>query len=305
MKEATASLPGAVGSVHPSQALAMPIRNAMTVDVEDYFQVQAFASCVPRSTWNDMPRRVEANTERILTLFRETGTTATFFVLGWIAERHPALIRRIVAEGHELASHGYAHVPVHEQTAAAFRADVSQTKKLLEDVAGVGVKGYRAASFSIDNRTPWAFNVLADAGYEYSSSVYPILHDFYGMPEAPRFAFRPGDGRLVELPMTTLSLLGRNLPCGGGGYFRLLPYVLSRWALHRVNKSDRQPSIFYFHPWEIDAEQPFFSAAPLRSRLRHYLNLGKTEARLRRLLADFRWGRMDHVFLGGSEVIGA
>lgn len=281
------------------------ICNAMTVDVEDYFQVQAFAGCIPRSAWNEMTSRVEANTERILTLFSERGTKATFFVLGWVAERHRHLIRRIVAEGHELASHGFAHIPVHEQAPDTFRSDVARTKALLEDTGGVPVKGYRAASFSIDQRTPWAFDVLAEAGYEYSSSVFPIVHDFYGMPDAPRFLFRPGSGRITEIPMTTFSLWGRNLPCGGGGYFRLLPYRASRWALRRVNSRDRQPSIFYFHPWEIDPEQPRVArAAPLKSRIRHYLNLSKTEARLRRLLTDFKWGRMDQVFLGGGEAIG-
>jgi polysaccharide deacetylase family protein (PEP-CTERM system associated) len=275
----------------------------MTVDVEDFFQVQAFAGCVERSSWDGMPRRVEANMDRILALFSEAGITATFFVLGWIAERHPGLIHRIVAQGHELASHGYAHIPVHEQTPEAFRSDIGRTKKLLEDIGGVPVRGYRAASFSIGASTLWALDVLAEAGYDYSSSIYPIVHDHYGMPDAPRFAFRSGDSSILEFPMTTLPLLGRNLPCSGGGYFRLLPYAVSRWALRRVNKRDRRPCIFYFHPWEIDPDQPRLAAAPLKSRVRHYLNLGRMEARLRHLLVDFEWGRMDHVFLrdGGPE----
>jgi polysaccharide deacetylase family protein (PEP-CTERM system associated) len=296
---ADCSPPRPAGHRPPAGTAAAParIRNAMTVDVEDYFQVQAFASCVDRSSWDGRPRRVEQNTDRILALFGEAGVVATFFTLGWIAERHPGLVRRIVAQGHELASHGYAHVPVHEQTPEAFRADVRRTKALLEDVGGVPVRGYRAASFSIGARTLWALDLLAEEGYDYSSSIYPVVHDLYGMPEAPRFACRLGGGKLLELPMTTLSFAGRNFPCSGGGFFRLLPYAVSRWALRQVNRRDRQPGIFYFHPWELDADQPRFAEAPLKSRFRHYLNLRRMEARLRQLLGDFHWGRMDHVFL--------
>lgn len=280
--------------------VASAIRNAMTVDVEDFFHVQAFASSIERRSWSEFPRRVEANTDRVLSLFRDAGIVGTFFTLGWVAERHPALVRRIVDAGHELASHGYDHVPVHEQAPEVFRSDVGRTKKLLEDVGGVTVKGYRAASFSIGAKTLWALDVLADEGYAYSSSVYPVAHDLYGMPEAPRFAFKPGAGNIVEVPMTTVSFLKRNLPCSGGGYFRLFPYTLSRWALRRVNGREGQPCIFYFHPWEIDPDQPRVKGAPLKSRVRHYLNLDKMEARLRRLLADFSWGRMDRVFLGDA-----
>jgi polysaccharide deacetylase family protein (PEP-CTERM system associated) len=274
------------------------IRNAMTVDVEDFFQVQAFASCIDRGSWDNAPRRVENNTDRILSLFSDVGITATFFTLGWVAQRHPDLVRRIVEQGHELASHGFAHIPVHEQSPDEFRQDVRNTKRLLEDVGGVPVKGYRAASFSIGAKTLWAFDVLASEGYEYSSSIYPIVHDLYGMPNAPRFAHRPEGRGIAEIPMTTLSLFGRNFPCSGGGYFRLLPYPLSRWALRRVNARERQPCIFYFHPWEIDPDQPRVAGAPLKSRVRHYLNLQRMEGRLRRLLKDFVWGRMDDVFLG-------
>jgi polysaccharide deacetylase family protein (PEP-CTERM system associated) len=281
-------------------AAAPGIRNAMTVDVEDFFQVQAFADCVDRASWDDRPRRVEANTDRVLGLFAEAGVKATFFTLGWVAERHPSLIRRIVDGGHELASHGYAHVPVFEQTPEQFRADVARTKALLEDAGGVNVRGYRAASFSIGAKNLWALDVLASEGYEYSSSIYPVVHDFYGMPEAPRFAHRPGGRAFLEIPLSTTMMFGRNLPCSGGGYFRLLPYAASRWALRRVNARDRQPAIFYFHPWEIDPAQPRVAGARLKSRLRHYLNLGRMEARLRRLLADFSWDRMDRVFLGRS-----
>jgi polysaccharide deacetylase family protein (PEP-CTERM system associated) len=269
----------------------------MTVDVEDFFQVQAFAGCIDRNAWESFPRRVEANTDKVLGLFAEAGVSATFFVLGWIAERHPELVRRIVAEGHELASHGYAHIPVHEQTIDAFRSDVRRTKKFLEDTGGVRVRGYRAASFSIGANTLWALDVLADEGYVYSSSIYPVAHDLYGMPNAPRFAFRPRQDRFLEVPMTTLCLFGRNLPCSGGGYFRLVPYSMSRWALRSVNKRDQQACVFYFHPWEVDPEQPRPHGAPLKSRMRHYLNLRRMEGRLHCLLRDFTWGRMDRVFL--------
>jgi len=283
-----------------SSARSDGICNAMTVDIEDFFQVQAFAGCIDRSAWESFPRRVEANTDKVLRLFADAGVSATFFVLGWVAERHPALIRRIVAEGHELASHGYAHIPVYEQTVDAFRSDVRWTKQLLEDTGGVRVHGYRAASFSIGATTLWAMDVLADEGYEYSSSIYPVAHDLYGMPSAPRFAFRPGQGRFVEVPMTTLALFGRNFPCSGGGYFRLVPYSMSRWALRWVNERDRQACVFYFHPWEIDPEQPRPHGAPLKSRVRHYLNLHRMEGRLHRLLRDFAWGRMDSVFLNAN-----
>ena len=280
-----------------SAARSGGICNAMTVDVEDFFQVQAFAGCIDRSDWESFPRRVEVNTEKVLGLFAEARVSATFFVLGWVAERHPGLIRKIVAEGHELASHGFAHIPVYEQSAVEFRSDVRRTKQMLEDTGGVPVQGYRAASFSIDANTLWALDVLAEEGYAYSSSIYPVAHDLYGMPSAPRFAFHPKRNRFLEIPMTTLSMLGRNFPCSGGGYFRLAPYPVSRWALRRVNERDRQACIFYFHPWEVDPEQPRPHGAPLKSRIRHYLNLRRMEGRLRYLLKDFTWGRMDQVFL--------
>jgi polysaccharide deacetylase family protein (PEP-CTERM system associated) len=268
-------------------------RNAMTVDVEDWFQVQAFAGTISRDDWAGLERRVEVNTDRILALFAAAGVSATFFTLGWVAERHPALVRRIVAGGHELASHGYWHRLAHEQTPADFARDVGDARKLLEDVGGVAVGGYRAPTFSINTRNPWAFDVLAEAGYRYSSSVYPIRHDLYGMPDAPRFPFRPNGGALVEIPMTTVRLAGRNFPCAGGGYFRLLPYALFRAALRG---RDGGPGMFYTHPWEIDPGQPRVRNAPLMARFRHYLNLGRTQARLERLLRDFAWGRVDQVF---------
>ena len=280
---------------------ASAVDGAMTVDVEDYFQVAAFAGKVRREDWDSYPCRVERNVERILALFAEANVSATFFTLGWIAERYPQVVRRIVDQGHELASHGYEHIKVHTQEPAAFREDIRKTKAILEDIGGQQVKGYRAASFSIDQRSLWAFDILEDEGYLYSSSVYPIKHDHYGMPEASRFAFRPSDGgRLLEVPITTLNLFNRNLPSGGGGYFRLLPYGVSRWSLRRIAQQDRRPAIFYFHPWEVDPEQPRFDDAPLRSRFRHYVNLSAMERRLRALVRDFRWDRMDRVFLDNS-----
>jgi polysaccharide deacetylase family protein (PEP-CTERM system associated) len=268
----------------------------MTVDVEDWFQVQAFATTIPRSAWETLPRRVEANTERFLEQFAASGVRATFFTLGWVADRHPALVRRIVAGGHELASHGYAHRLAHEQTEPEFREDVGRARRLLEDVGGVRVTGYRAPTFSINTRNPWAFGVLADEGYAYSSSIYPIRHDLYGMPHAPRLPFRPGDGRLLEIPMTTVRIAGRNLPCAGGGYFRLLPYALFRAGLRRFNREDQAPGIFYTHPWEIDPGQPEVPGAPRMARFRHRVNLARTYGRIGRLLRDFTWGRVDEVF---------
>lgn len=273
------------------------ITGAMTVDVEDYFQVAAFAERVRREDWDSYPCRVERNVDRILGMFADNGVSATFFTLGWVAERYPGVVRRIVDEGHELASHGYEHIKVHSQAPDAFRHDIRWTKAILEDIGGQRVKGYRAASFSIDQRSLWAFDVLAEEGYDYSSSVYPIRHDHYGMPEASRFTFRPSERHaLVELPISTLQLFNRNLPSGGGGYFRLLPYGVSRWALRRIAEQDRRPAIFYFHPWEVDPGQPRFDGISLRSRFRHYVNLGAMEGRLRALLRDFRWDRMDRVF---------
>lgn len=271
---------------------------AMTVDVEDYFQVAAFAQQVKRQDWDAYPCRVERNVERVLSLFADAGVSGTFFTLGWIAERYPNVVRRIVDAGHEVASHGYEHVKVHQQCPADFRRDIRRTKAIIEDISGKRVKGYRAASFSIDQRSLWAFTVLAEEGYEYSSSVYPIRHDHYGMPDASRFAFRPSAcHHLLELPISTVRLFDRNLPCGGGGYFRLLPYGLSRWALRRIREKEGKPIVFYFHPWEIDPGQPRFRDAPLRSRFRHYVNLAAMEGRLRAVLRDFSWDRMDRLFL--------
>jgi polysaccharide deacetylase family protein (PEP-CTERM system associated) len=276
--------------------MAAPVRNALTVDVEEYFQVAAFERTIARSAWDTLESRVECNTGRVLDLFASRGAKATFFVLGWIAERHPAIVRRIVQDGHELASHGYDHTRVHQFTPEEFRADVTRTKAILEDLGGIAVRGYRAPSYSINRRNLWALDVLQETGHAYSSSIYPIRHDLYGMPDAPRFPFRLKSDGILEIPVTTVRVGARNLPCGGGGYFRLLPYPAFRWMLQRVNQNDRQAGLFYFHPWEVDPEQPRVEGAPLRSRFRHYLNLGTMESRLRQLLHDFRWGRMDEVF---------
>ena len=278
--------------------LSPSVTNAFTIDVEDYFQVSAFAPFIPRSEWDARECRVERNVERILQMLRRHQVQATFFTLGWIAQRYPQVVRDIVAEGHELASHGCNHERASDLTPQAFYEDVYRAKALLEDLGGVPVLGYRAPSFSIGRTNPWAFDELQRAGYRYSSSVYPIVHDHYGMPEAPRFAFDATGRGFIEAPPTTLRLGSRNLPSSGGGYFRLLPYGISRWMLRHVNEAERQSAIFYFHPWEIDPEQPRVAGVGRKARFRHYLNLQRMEARLERLLADFRWGRMDHIFLG-------
>ena len=288
--------PAQTNGTAPKFDAANRIRNAMTIDVEDYYQVQAFAGCVSRQDWDGIPSRVEQNTDRLLAQFDRAGVSATFFTLGCVAKRHPQIVRRIVAAGHELASHGWEHVLVHDQTPEVFAADISRTKRFLEDLGSVPVTGYRAATFSIGKRTPWAFDVLAAQGYMYSSSIYPVHHDLYGMPDAPRTPFRPTSSPLWELPMTTTRLMERNLPCSGGGYFRLLPYQLFRLGLSRVNRTEGSPGIFYLHPWEIDPGQPRIEQAGRLSKFRHYVNLGRTEARLSRLLRDFAWDRMDRVY---------
>lgn len=275
---------------------ATRLTNALTIDVEDYFQVSAFAPHIARSEWDQRECRVERNMDLILGLLARHQTQATFFTLGWIAERYPRLVRRIVDEGHELASHGYGHQRASDLSRDEFRDDVTRAKALLEDIGGQAVWGYRAPSFSIGDRNLWALDVLQEAGYRYSSSIYPVRHDHYGSPDAPRFAHqvRPG---LMEVPPTTLRLFSRNLPSSGGGYFRLFPYALSRWMLREVNRRDGESAIFYFHPWEIDPQQPRIPGVGLKTRFRHYVNIDRTEQRLDRLLSDFAWGRMDEIFL--------
>lgn len=265
-----------------------PPVSAMSVDIEDYYHAWALSPVIAPADWPRWPARVERSTRRVLDLFAAAGIRATCFVLGWVAEREPGLVRAIVAAGHELASHGYAHQKVSGQTPRAFRADVARARALLEDLGGVPVRGYRAPSFSIGPDQWWAFDVLAETGHDYSSSVYPISHDHYGVAGAPRTPFRPTDGRLIEIPIATLAL-GRRLPCGGGGYFRLLPYVWSRYLLGRHVRREQLPATFYFHPWEIDSGQPRVAGLPARSRFRHYVNLDRMEGKLRRLLGDFAW----------------
>lgn len=272
--------------------------NALTIDVEDYFQVSAFAPHIPRSEWPIRECRVERNVDCILGMLDTHKTKATFFTLGWIAERYPQVVRRIVDNGHELASHGYGHERASEQTPEGFFSDINVAKLLLEDLAGHEVKGYRAPSFSIGEKNLWAFECLERAGYRYSSSIYPIRHDHYGMPNAPRHAHKIGN--LVEIPATTMRFLNRNWPASGGGYFRLMPYGLSRWMIERINRVDQLPAVFYFHPWEVDTGQPKISGIGAKTRFRHYVNIHRMEKRLNRLLADFQWGRMDRIFLGSA-----
>jgi len=277
------------------------MRNAMTIDVEDYFQVSAFAPHIAPQDWDCWPSRIEHNMARVLALLAERQVHATFFTLGWIAERYPHMIRSVVAAGHELASHGYAHQRANTQTCAEFAQDIRHARELLEQTGACRVTGYRAPSFSMGHDIPWAWQALADAGYRYSSSIYPIRHDHYGMPDGKRYPWQPcPPAVLLELPISTIRLGRSNYPAGGGGYFRLLPYRLSRWSLRLINQRERRPAIFYLHPWEFDPEQPRVSGLPLRSRARHYLNLHRTEARFKRLLTDFDWGRMDSIFLGAQ-----
>lgn len=265
------------------------VTNAMSVDVEDYFHVSALAGVAPRDRWESFPRRVEANTDRLLALFDEHGVKATFFVLGWVAERHPGLVRRIVGGGHELASHGTWHQLVYDLSPDEFREDVRCARRGLEDTAGVRVRGYRAPSYSITKRSLWALDVLADEGYTYDASIFPIHHDRYGIPDAPRHVYRHDHaGGLAEVPPSTVRVLGQNLPIAGGGYFRLLPYWWTRWGIARVNTAEGRPVVFYLHPWEIDPDQPRLPASAL-SRLRHYRNLHRTESRLRTLCSQFRF----------------
>jgi len=272
-----------------------PIVNALTIDVEDYFQVSAFAPHISRNEWPIRECRVERNVDCILSMLDEYGTKATFFTLGWIAERYPELVRRIAADGHEIASHGYGHERASDQTPESFFSDIHVAKLILEDLAGYEVKGYRAPSFSIGEKNLWAFDCLERAGYLYSSSIYPIRHDHYGMPNAPRHAHKIGN--LLEIPATTLRFFNRNWPASGGGYFRLIPYAMSRWMINHVNTIDQLPAVFYFHPWEIDTGQPRIAGIGAKTRFRHYVNIDRMEQRLHRLLTDFSWGRMDELHL--------
>jgi len=272
------------------------IINAMSVDVEDYFQVSAFDRAVPRSSWGERESRVVANTERLLELFDEAGVRSTFFVLGWVAERHPDLVRRIVAAGHELACHGYGHQLVYDLTVEQFREDIRRARAVLEAASGIAVVGYRAPSFSVVKRSLWALDVLIEEGFTYDASIFPVHHDRYGIPDAPRHAhLRQGRvGTILEAPGSTVRWAGVNIPVGGGGYFRLLPYSVTRWAISRLNEVEQRPVIFYVHPWEVDPEQPRIAAGPL-SRLRHYRNLRQTAPRLRLLMQEFAFSTVADV----------
>jgi polysaccharide deacetylase family protein (PEP-CTERM system associated) len=281
----------------PVKSIATARANALTIDVEDYFQVEAFAGLIDRGHWDRQECRIERNVERILELLADAGVHGTFFTLGWVAQRYPLTVRKIVSSGHELASHGLSHHRADRQSRAEFLNDVIEAKSILEDVGGVAVKGYRAASFSITPRNLWAFDALDQAGYKYSSSTYPIRHDLYGMPDAPRFAFYPSvNSHFMEIPVTSVERFGINWPCGGGGYFRLLPYWLSAHNLRSVQRRDKQPCIFYFHPWELDPDQPRVLGAPLKARLRHYTNIERMQSRLKKLLRDFSWKRLDQIY---------
>lgn len=272
--------------------------HGMTCDVEDYFQVSAFSGLVDRADWEDLECRIPRNLERILELFAEHEVCGTFFTLGWVAQKYPELIRRVADAGHEIASHGMEHTRVWQQDGQTFLEDASSAKKILEDVSGTRVVGYRAASWSIDGRTPWAHDVLEQAGYKYSSSIYPIKHDHFGVPDAPTGPYFPGSGDLLEVPASVAEIAGRNIPAGGGGYFRLYPLAFSRWLINQIQSSGDRPYIFYFHPWEMDPDQPRVAGADAKSRFRHYLNLKRFPNRLSALLKTFKWDRMDNLFLG-------
>jgi polysaccharide deacetylase family protein (PEP-CTERM system associated) len=280
----------------------MKMINAISVDVEDYFQVSAFEHVIARKDWDTLDHRISANMDTILALFSSANVKATFFVLGWIAERYPAIVENIVKNGHELASHGYGHQRVTDLTKDQFIEDITRARAILEDISGQAIKGYRAPSYSINETNLWALQALKDTGHEYSSSIYPVKHDHYGLPSAPRFVFRDTQSGLIEIPITTIKVLNRCYPAGGGGFFRFYPYGLSRWAIEQVNRKDRQSALFYLHPWEIDPLQPRQQNITLKTRFRHYLNLHKTESRLLRLMQDFEWGRMDEVFIVDRDI---
>ena len=271
--------------------------NAMSVDVEDYFHVAALSEAISRDDWDSMNARVDANTRRLLDLFDRSRTRATFFVLGWVAERYPALVREISERGHEVACHGFSHKLVYQQSPAEFREETRRSKAILEDLTAQSVQGYRAASYSITPQSQWALDILCEEGFVYDSSIFPVRHDLYGMPGAERFPHMlraPSGAEIVEFPPSTARLFGQNVPAAGGGYFRLYPYALSRWLMRRVNETEKQPTVFYLHPWEVDPDQPQVDVG-WRSRFRHYNNLGKCEARLGRLLGDFRFGTVKSV----------
>jgi len=280
----------------------MPITNAISIDVEDYFQVSAFEHSINRNCWDKLEHRVAQNMDKMFEILSEAGVKATFFILGWVAERYPDIVTGIISNGHELASHGYAHQRVSDLTRKQFIDDIVRAKTILEELSGQLVTGYRAPSYSIGEKNIWALDALAETEHIYSSSIYPVRHDHYGYPEAPRFIFKDEKTGLIEIPITTINIANRLLPAGGGGFFRFYPYSFSRWAINRVNTVDQQPSVFYLHPWELDPDQPVQQNISYKSKFRHYLNLDKTESRLKRLLSDFDWGRMDDVFIKDKDI---
>lgn len=271
------------------------MQHAMTIDVEDYFQVSAFENKISTSDWGNMQVRVESNMDKLLQLFDDKGATATFFTLGWVAERYPSIVKKIIDQGHELASHGTMHQRASAQTQSEFKEDVGKAKRLLEDLSGKEVVGYRAPSFSFTKQNQWVYDVLAEEGYKYSSSVYPVVHDHYGIPDAPRTRYKTDSG-VDEIPLSTLSLMGKNIPISGGGYFRLYPYLFTRLAITRFMHHEKIPYIFYMHPWEIDPDQPRIDGINLKTRFRHYLNLKRVNGRLTSLLEDFNWDSMASIY---------
>jgi len=266
------------------------ITNSLTIDVEDYFHVSAFDGLSNPDTWDTFPSRVEANTRRLLDILAHHSVQATFFVMGWVAERHPRLVREIVAAGHEIGCHSYLHRRIYELGPDRFQEDTRKAKAILEDITGTPVHAYRAPSYSITKASLWALDILAELGFTIDSSIFPIHHDLYGIPDAPRFPYVIDGINMIEYPLSTALFLGRKIPVAGGGYFRLFPYWFTQTMLHRINVQEGQPFVFYLHPWEIDPEQPRMAGASWKSRFRHYNNLTKTENRLHRLLAAFPFG---------------
>ena len=272
--------------------------NALTCDVEDYFQVSAFEHLISRESWASFECRISRNVEKILEAYDEAEAKGTFFILSWVAENYPHIVKKIAAHGHEVSSHGRCHARVFNMSEREFRIEASESRKLLQDTSGQPVIGYRAASWSFDRRTPWAHSILAECGYTYSSSIYPVAHDHYGVPDAPTTPFYLRAGGILEIPASTARIFGRNWPAAGGGYFRLLPYGVSRWLFAKSRKEIGVPSVFYFHPWELDPQQPRIHGISVKTRFRHYVNLSKFENRLARILRDFSWERMDKIYFG-------
>ncbi len=268
----------------------MEITNYLTIDVEEHFQVAAFEDIINPKDWDGHDSRVVKNTRCILELLGKHETRATFFVVGWTAERNPELVKEIISHGHDIGCHSYMHRKIYDLTPDEFRKDTARAKDILEDITGIKIRGYRAPSYSITRKSLWALDILEELGFEYDSSIFPILHDNYGIPDAPRFKYKQPNHDLVEYPISTAKVLGRNIPVAGGGYFRLFPYWFTRMLLRKINQKEKEPFIFYLHPWEVDPYQPKMNDAGMLSKFRHYNNLDKTERRLEDLLKDFRFG---------------